>query len=104
MNLELKKISAVMLVLLLFFTSAAFANAVWISGKVTQEPHEINDSYYIQVDGDLYRILPDIPIFYRYERSPGAFNDEKTDLYSIGKNQEIMMKVRKNQVTQIIIY
>ena len=104
MNLELKKIIAAMLVLMIFFSSAAFANAVWINGKVTKEPHEINDSYYIQVDGDLYRILPDIPIFYRYERSPGAFNDEKAHLYSISKNQEIMMKVRKNQVIQIIIY
>lgn len=104
MCIKLKKISVLMVLLLFFSSSAGLANAVWVSGKVTRKPHEINNSCYIQVDGDLYRILFDIPIYYRYERSPGAFNERKAYLSSICIHQKIMIKVRKNQIIQIILY
>jgi len=105
MKLKFSFIACVILALLVF-SSPGLANnqAVWVYGKVTRSPHQIDSRTYIQVDGELYKILPDIRITYRYERNRGAFNERKARLFAIGKSQEVAMRVRDNEVHQIILY
>ena len=82
----------------------AFARAVWVEGTVTKTPYKIYNHYYIHVNGNLYKILPNTRITYRYEWSPGAFNEKKSSLNSISSHQNILMNVNHNNVSRIIIY
>jgi len=94
------------LLALLVFASVGFANTqpVWVYGKVTKAPHQINSKTYLQVDGELYKILPDIRITYRHERRPGAFDERSVRSFAIRKYQDIAMRVKNREVLQIILY
>jgi hypothetical protein len=98
-------ITGVVFLVVLFFGFAAFAGkAVWVYGEVTQAPHQIDERTYIQVDGTLYRIPPDTPVLYRYERRRDAFNEREASLYAIGKYQDIAMFVQDYKVLKIFFH
>lgn len=85
-------------------STAAFARAVWVEGTVTKAPHKIYGHYYIHMNGNLYKILPNVRITRRYERSRGAFDEEKASLDSISRHQRILMNADHNNVNRIILY
>ena len=78
--------------------------AVWVSGEVTKVPYEKNGTYYIQVEGTTYRILPEISLEYRYEAKPGVFYERKAFISMISLNQKIQIKVADYNIHQLIIY
>ena len=85
-------------------SSFAFARPVWIEGSVTRSPWPKDSHYYIEVDKQTYRILPDIRITYRYLRNKRAYNEEKASVNSIFTGHQVSMKVNKKDVLQIIRY
>lgn len=98
-------LKACALLALLIFSSVGLANTpTWVYGKVTKAPHQINSKTYLQVDGELYKILPDTRIAYRHERRPGAFDERAVRSYAIRKYQDIAMRVKGREVIQIILY
>jgi hypothetical protein len=82
--------------------SSAFARPVWIEGIVTRSPWPKDNHYYIEVDKQTYRILPDIRITYRYKRNKRAYNEEKASVRSLFKGHQVSMKINKKDVLQII--
>lgn len=94
----------VLLVISLTGTASAARKAEWVDGIVTKAPHIINAETYIQVDGRLYKVLPDIQINSRYERSSGAFNERKAQLFGIAKDQKISIRVRHFEIIRIILH
>lgn len=90
--------------ILLSVSSIAFAvDAVWVEGTVTRDPEIINSDHYVQVDGNLFRIMPDISIVQRYYREPEAYDDKAASIDSISRNKKILMKVKYQDIYQIII-
>ncbi|MCP4413689.1 MAG: hypothetical protein GY808_14105 [Gammaproteobacteria bacterium] len=84
--------------------SLATNRAIWIEGEVTHSPMRVGSHYTIEVDGIFYKILPDIRITYRYLRNEGAYNEKNINIDSISTGKKIMMKVRKENVIQIILF
>ena len=98
----------IIIVLLIFLCSALPVSskplAVWIEGTVTRSPKMMNGNYYVMVNDHLYRILPDIRISYRYKRDPGAYSEKPAYVSSILKGQKIMIKVKHEDIYQIILF
>jgi len=84
--------------------SLARQHAVWIEGKVTKAPWTVNSHHMIEVDWKPYKVLSDIRITYRYLRNKGAYDEKQSDFNLILPGQKIMMKVRKKDVLQIILF
>jgi len=106
MNCKKKYIMILILFGLLSSASVLFAGnrAFWIDGKVSRAPWMGESYYMIEVDGLTYKILPGIRITHRYLRNKGAYNEENATVHSISTNQNIMIKVRKKDVIQIILF
>lgn len=89
---------------ILFVSSIVLAiDAVWIEGTITRDPEIINSNHYVQVDGNLFRIMPDISIVQRYYREPEASDDKAASIDSISRDKKILMKVKYQDIYQIII-
>lgn len=78
--------------------------AVWVEGTVTQSPWVVESRNKIEVNGVAYDILPNIRVTYRYRRNQGAYDERAITLDSIAEGREIMVKVRKKNVIQIILF
>ena len=78
--------------------------AVWIEGSVTKTPWIVDSRHMIEVNGGAYCLLPDIRISHRYLRNKGAYDERNVKVNSIIKGQKIMIKVRKKDVVQIILF
>ena len=97
-------IMGLLVLAVLGFSLPAAAKDGWVYGEVTRAPRQIDDRTYIQVDGELYKILPNTRINYRIERRRGAYDEKEASVYSLHKYQDIAMRVRNHQAIQIIIY
>jgi hypothetical protein len=84
--------------------ASAGDHAVWIDGNVTRAPWRTESHYYVEVDNMPYRILPEIKIYHRYRRGEKAYDEEIANVHSISTGQKIWIKVRHNDVQQIIIF
>lgn len=84
--------------------SLAGNRAIWIEGEVTKSPVMAASHQMIEVEKVSYRILPDIRITHRYLRNKGAYDEKNVSTNSISTGQKIMMKVRKKDVIQIILF
>jgi len=91
---------------LLILTPVLFAGqpAVWIEGSVTRAPWIKDAHHMIEVDWKPYKVLSDIRITYRYLRNKGAYDEKQSHINLILPGQKIMMKVRKKDVVQIILF
>ncbi len=78
--------------------------AVWVAGEVTQRPWRAGDHRMIGVDGTAYKILSGIRITHRYLRNPGAYDERSATVDSISTGRKIMIKVRKKDIIQIILF
>jgi hypothetical protein len=87
---------------ILGFASIAFSRPVWIEGEVTRSPWLKDSTYYIEVDKQVYKILPDIRITYRYLRNKGAYNEEPASVNTLYPGHTVLMKVNQKDVIQII--
>ena len=97
------QLAGAVLAVALLLSGAAFARPVWVKGEVTKAPYRVDGTYYMQVDGDTYRILPDARIASRYSPRPGAYNERKAFLSSIIKHQEVSIRVNYNEILRIVI-
>lgn len=96
---------AALILSILFSSSVVLSktSAVWVEGEVTRKPWKQQNIDYIEVDGLSYTIRPDIPVVHRYQRDPGAWDEEPSGIYAIFSGQRIMIKVMANDVIQIIL-
>lgn len=84
--------------------ATAITPAVWVDGNVTRAPWKMESDTYVEVDHLRYRILPGIRVSYRYLRNETAYAEKVSDLHSIVNGQKIWVKVRNNDVEQIILF
>lgn len=101
---RMMKITVILVMGLIFLSSAALARAVWVEGRVTKTPWKKDSEYLIQVDKITYTVLPDIRITRRVLRNPGAWDEKTAGMRAIFTGQKIMVKLHKNKVIQIILF
>ncbi|SLM32183.1 exported hypothetical protein [Desulfamplus magnetovallimortis] len=107
MSRDFFMVKIVLIAFFLFFISlplfSSGPSAVWSEGTVTGTPEMINSVYFIQIDGTLYRIMPDTPIYYRHEIASGIYNEDLVSIYAIMKHQKILIKAWQQDIYQIIL-
>ncbi|MCP4670558.1 MAG: hypothetical protein GY857_04570 [Desulfobacula sp.] len=87
------------------FVSFADNRAFWIEGEVTHRPYKIENTHYmIEVNKVTYKILDDIRITHRYLRNKGAYDESSASIDSISTGRTIMIKARKKEIIQIILF
>ena len=102
----IKPIIILIIVGVLSSTSVSLAGnrAVWIEGEVTRTPWMAGSYYMIEVDWKPYTLLADTIVTHRYLRNKGAYDEKISSIHSILLGRKIMMKVRKKEVIQIILF
>jgi putative aminopeptidase FrvX len=83
--------------------SPAFADAVWIEGKVT-ERYSTGQVHHIQLDDKKhYMLMKNCRIDMRFRDRPGAFIEKPVDFGYIRKGQRVTIKAEDNRAYQILI-
>ncbi len=80
------------------------AAGIWVKGTITQSPRLEQDGYSIQVNDETYHIATEAPVYKRFERRPGAYDEEKIAVRDLHFGQEVSIRVHEGTILKIIVW